>query len=281
MIPSQRCAIAVLILAGAVWVAPLRYSEAQEARRNRSQSTTREQSVADGREVFEGRCAGCHGLDGRGGERAPDISTRPVVQQRSDEKLYQIIKGGNPTAGMPAFPSLDDGTVKSLIAYVRLLQGEGPATAIPGNPQNGEALFFVKARCSQCHLVSGKGGFIASDLSAFAQGRSPAEIRDAIVKPKTENRLVAIATRSGDKFTGVVRNEDNFSLQLQALDGSFHLLLRSEIESLTTQQDSLMPTDYGSALTTQELDDLVGFLITAAKKGHPSTPTRQPQEDDE
>src|SRR5207237_2155135 len=72
------------------------------------------QALAEGRQAFDTRCAGCHGLDGRGGERAPDIATRSAVQGRSDANLTRIIRNGIPRAGMPGFGSLDDGTAKSL-----------------------------------------------------------------------------------------------------------------------------------------------------------------------
>lgn len=275
--------LAALLLVPAAWLAPIRESRAEDARRNQPQSAKAGQSLADGRQIFEGRCTGCHGLDGRGGERAPDIATRAAVQQRSDEKLYQIIKAGNPTAGMPAFPSLDDGSVKALIAYVRILQGKGPPTTISGNPQNGQALFFGKARCADCHMLSGKGGFIASDLSPFGQGRSPAEIREAILTPRTvrTNAITLLTTRTGDKLSGVIRNEDNFSVQLQSLDGSFHLLMKANIENQTQQPGSVMPSDYASTLSARELDDLIGFLMTVANKDHPSTGKRQIREDEE
>jgi cytochrome c oxidase cbb3-type subunit III len=267
-------------------VAFLRAANAQDAPQKRPPQTAQtngEASLAEGRQIFEGRCAACHGLDGRGGERAPDIATRPAVQQRTDAKLYEIIKGGNPTAGMPAFPSLDDGSTKALIAYVRLLQGKGPATVIPGNPRNGGALFLEKARCSECHLLNGKGGFVASDLSAFGRGRSAAEIRDAITKPRESraNSVVQVTGRNGEKFTGIVRNEDNFSLQLQALDGSFHLLMNADIANLTPQSASLMPTDYASSLSAQELDDLIGFLMTVANKGHSEAKKQSPEDEDD
>ncbi|PYU85142.1 MAG: hypothetical protein DMG51_09405, partial [Acidobacteria bacterium] len=34
-------------------------------------------AAADGRKLFDSVCATCHGLDGRGGERGPNIATRP------------------------------------------------------------------------------------------------------------------------------------------------------------------------------------------------------------
>jgi cytochrome c oxidase cbb3-type subunit III len=280
-----RClGVVAPILAAATLLAPIRQSSAHSPRSNQQQANSSARPLADGRQIFEGRCAACHGLDGRGGERAPDIATRPAVQQRPDAKLYEIIKAGIPSAGMPAFPSLDDGTLKALIAYLRMLQGTGPVASIPGNPHNGEILFFGKARCAECHTLSGKGGFIASDLSVFGRGRSPAEIRDAILSPggnPRANALVTVVVRGGEKFSGLIRNEDNFSLQLQALDGSFHFLDKAQIESMAPQPDFLMPSNYGSTLSAQELDDLIGFLMTIANKEHTAVPKKQPQDDEE
>ena len=52
--------------------------------------------TAEGRRIFESRCAACHGLDGRGAERAPDIATRASVRARSDADLSRIIRNGSP-----------------------------------------------------------------------------------------------------------------------------------------------------------------------------------------
>ena len=45
-------------------------------RRQRRQDPCREDA---GRQIFESRCASCHGLDGLGGEHAPAIATRDAV----------------------------------------------------------------------------------------------------------------------------------------------------------------------------------------------------------
>src|SRR5437879_3505097 len=112
-----------------------------------------ERSIADGREAFEGRCAGCHGIDGHGGERAPDIATSTKTQQRTDAALAQIINNGIPSAGMPAFSTLDEFTSRALVRYLRFLQGQTGSASLPGNPDKGKAVFFGSARCSQCHLA--------------------------------------------------------------------------------------------------------------------------------
>src|SRR5882762_5186158 len=47
-----------------------------------------------GAEIFATSCSECHGLDGRGGERAPNIATRPAIRQFSDADLTRIIQQG-------------------------------------------------------------------------------------------------------------------------------------------------------------------------------------------
>jgi cytochrome c oxidase cbb3-type subunit III len=156
-----------------------------------------------------------------------------------------------------------------VIRYLRTLQGQTATTPLSGNPDNGKALFFGKAGCAQCHMTNGQGGFMGSDLSSFGSTQSPAEIRSAITDPNrnldTRKRTVIVTTASGQILTGMARNEDNFSLQLQTADGAFHLLNKSELRKIEYQPRSLMPDDYGSRLSSKELDDLVSYLVSIAR----------------
>jgi cytochrome c oxidase cbb3-type subunit III len=63
-------------------------------------------NAAEGKQIFTTTCAACHGLDGGGGERGPDISHRREVQRLSDKALLQIVREGVPGTRMPAFGSL-------------------------------------------------------------------------------------------------------------------------------------------------------------------------------
>jgi cytochrome c oxidase cbb3-type subunit III len=278
----------IIAAAGALLIAVTANGLAvQEGAVRRAAATQSERSIADGRQVFENRCAGCHGIDGRGGERAPDIATSAKTQRRSDSALAQIINNGIPSAGMPAFGTLDASTRRSLIRYLRFLQGKTGSAALPGNPLNGKAIFFGRARCSECHLAAGAGGFIALDLSSYGRARSAEDIRDAIIKPgqpsNASGGTVTIATRARQTLTGILRNEDNFSLQLQSLDGAFHLLMKSDVASMTRDSNSLMPADYGSTLSASELNDLVSFLMSVDQqdKSSPDHPKENEPSDEE
>ena len=78
----------------------------------------------------------------------------------------------------------------------------------------------------------------------------------------------------------MARNEDNFSLQIQALDGTFHFFTKSELRSIEYQARSLMPSDYGSRLSRQELDDLVSYLMNVGRANGVRTGNKPRNEDE-
>jgi cytochrome c oxidase cbb3-type subunit III len=226
------------------------------------------QTTSDGRQVFASRCSACHGLDGRGGERGPDIATRPQIVQLSDRQLDEILREGRPSAGMPPFVSLGSANLKTLLSYVRFLQGKDSATVLAGSAPNGKQLFFGKAKCADCHMVHGEGGFLGRDLSAYGATLSAREIRRYIIAPGESTtggkHMATVKLHDSQQITGIIRNEDNFSLQLQLLDGTFRFLSKSEIAATQSSPEPIMPTNYGTLLTVSELDDLVKYLRTVA-----------------
>jgi len=233
-------------------------------------------STKTGGQIFDSTCAGCHGLDGRGGERAPDIAGRPKVQQLSDADLSHIVQEGIPGTGMPGFQTLKPSEVLDVVAYLRTLQGAKKTFQLPGDPARGKTL-FGKAGCSSCHMVAGNGGFIASDLSEYGRVHSADEIHAAITSINQgrdrQARIAVATTQGGEKYTGRIRNEDNFSLQLQTLDGAFHLLSKSDLANLEVSAQPLMPSDYGTKLSPTEVNDIVSYLMHAAKAREIETET--------
>jgi cytochrome c oxidase cbb3-type subunit 3 len=244
-------------------------SNAQEENSSLRRSPPNRTSAQNGKKIFDSVCSSCHGLDGRGGERGPNIATRAEVLRLSDEETLHILQAGIPAAGMPAFGSLGEAKIKAVLSYLRVLQGTNKIASVPGDPQRGKSLFFGKAACANCHMIDRAGGFLGADLSSYGSTASITEIRSAITDPNRDldpqARTVVVTTRQGGQFIGVARNEDNFSLQLQSPDGTFHLFAKSDLERVEHQPKSLMPSDYGSVLSAGELDDLVSYLLSAAR----------------
>jgi cytochrome c oxidase cbb3-type subunit 3 len=216
-----------------------------------------------GQPIYEAHCAACHGLDAHGGE-APSIASTPEVQALTDAQLTQIIHDGH-TGGMPGFATmLSDSDIAAVVSYLRQLQHEGHGPAVPGNVADGKALFFGSAGCSQCHMIKGEGGFIASDLTGAPL--SADEIRNAIISPAAEPNdvLTTVVMKNGQKFSGIVRNEDNFSIQLLDEKGAFHLIDKANVARIERATTPLMPSDYATRLSPKQLQDLIAYVASQA-----------------
>lgn len=237
---------------------------------------------APGGRTFNATCAGCHGLDGRGSDKGADIAASAKVRRLSDSQVSSIISNGIPGTGMPPFHTLSAQQISLLVGYLRILEGKLDARTPPGDRTRGKEIFFGKGECSTCHMLSGEGGFLGPDLSAYGSSMSAKAIRDEIVRPdRIEGagyRSAAITTRDGDRMEGVVRNEDNFSLQLQTKDGSFHFFQKTELRSVEPFGHSVMPTDYRQRLSPDELKDLVSYLMNGslARPGPTSRKSEDP-----
>ncbi len=236
-----------------------------------------------GSATYNSACAGCHGLDGRGTDKAINISESNQIRHLSDAQLTDIISNGVPGTGMPAFHTLSERQTRAVVGYIRSLQGKGDARNLPGNARHGKEIFFGKGECSSCHTISGEGGFLGPDLSSYGAGVPSKEIRDAIVRPQRVPpqgyRQAVLTTSAGDRVEGIIRNEDNFSIQFQTKDGAFHFFQKSELHGLDRLDASLMPTNYGERLSPGELDDLANYLMTANPNA--SKPTKPHKEEDD
>jgi len=252
----------VLIFFGAIGSAQCQTS-------NHEESTPGLKPGLRGKSIFELKCATCHGLDGLGGEHAPDVIRRPTVRVLSDRALYTLIHDGIPQRGMPGFSDMGEEESHAVITYLRFLQGKAALGPMRGDPFRGRNLFFGKAGCSVCHMIRGRGHLIAGDVIGFARDHESGEIRDAILKPETfasgKQEAATAVARYGRKFSGMIRNEDNASLQLQDGDGRFYLLMKSSLASVQRQTEAPMPVDYGQQLNATELDDLVGYILREAR----------------
>src|SRR5450631_345771 len=139
-----------------LWVFNIPFSLAQQI----SSSDPSKATLEAGRTLYNSSCAGCHGLDGSGSDKAVDISGSAKVRHLSDAQLSGIISNGVPGTGMPAFHNLNERQIGALVDYLRQLQGKTETRTLPGDAKRGKAIFFGKGECSSCHTISGAGGFL-------------------------------------------------------------------------------------------------------------------------
>jgi putative heme-binding domain-containing protein len=264
MLAIRKSLLALLGLGLLLWAFNISFSLGQQDASSGHSKVTPE----PGRATYNSSCAGCHGLDGRGSDKAVNISGSDKIRGFSDAQLSDIISNGVPGTGMPAFHNLSENQTRAVVAYLRSLQGKTEARTLPGTARRGKEIFFGKGECSSCHTISGEGGFLGPDLSGYGASAPSKAIRDEIVRsqrlPAQSYRLAVLITGAGNRLEGLIRNEDNFSVQFQTKDGAFHFFQKSELRSLDRLEASLMPTNYGERLDSGELNDLVSYLMTAS-----------------
>jgi cytochrome c oxidase cbb3-type subunit 3 len=218
-----------------------------------------------GKALFRSSCAVCHGLDGGGGEHAPNIARASAAKLLTDSDLNRILRDGIPGKGMPAFKTLGEIKLHSVQSYLRFLQVKTAGKADTGNSMQGKELFFGKGQCSGCHAMGGDGRFISTDLSDYAYDHNADEIRAAIVSPQEQEAMphtsVNVTTNAGRRISGFIRNENNSSLQVQDPDGHFYLFLKSDLGAVERSQSPSMPADYRQKLSSTEVEDLVSYIV--------------------
>jgi len=240
---------------------------AQDApRRGRGRGAEPRRTLAgaeEGRVLYNRSCTMCHGLDGAAGDRAPALGAQRRYLRRSEEDLYDAIKNGIKGTMMPSSP-LPESDIRKMIAYIFSLRATAADVSVAGDVQRGEQLFHSKGKCVQCHMIRGRGGLVGPDLTNIGGERRLEELRAALTQSKPVPPLgykpVNLTTKDGRKVHGVVKNENNFSLQILGTDDKLHLLLREEIKDIRYEQQSLMPADLDKKLGKDEFQDLLAFL---------------------
>jgi putative heme-binding domain-containing protein len=229
--------------------------------------------LAEGQALFRGLCSGCHGGAGRGG-KGPDLTDQRWIHGSTDPDIERVIKNGVPNTTMKKLgEALKDHQIRSCIAYIRsLARSPGESTWKPymaGDPQAGRKLFFDaqgKAQCAKCHTIGGEGGRIGPVLDRIASRRAPEFIVESILLPSQdiapEFEAVTVATKDGRVITGLRVNETNFNIQIREENARFHSFFKRDLEEVKVQKKSLMPENFATILTVQELHDLLAYLMT-------------------
>ena len=216
--------------------------------------------IEAGRKAYLGGCAGCHGPEGTGG-RGPSIIDRGAWHPLTDDGLYATIQKG---VGIMPAANLPTDRAWELVAFVRSLTSPAIDVKAPGDPAAGEKLFWSSAGCSNCHRIGGKGGFAGPDLSNIGRTSTLPKLRRSILDPDYERSPgftnAALTLRNGNKLTGLVKDRTNYHLQLQLKDGSLRSLPVETIETVELTPSSIMPTDYKTKLTRDDITNLVSFL---------------------
>lgn len=264
-----------LLVAGAC----LGISSAVEAGQGAARQGTPRPLDVPGPELFKTTCQICHGPEGTGAIapalRAPKF-TREFVQKALIE--------GRPGTMMPKFAaSFTPSEIARVAAYVASLQSpDGPAPAgLRGDPVAGESVFFQPGyvrSCAVCHSINGRGSKVGPDLASRAAALPARQVfRSIIVLPHRSGdpayRTRRLTTKTGVILTGIKAGETPDAVlfyDTSSLPPVLRTIAKSDIVESKHHHTAVMPADYASRLTMQQLLDVVAFIKSAGPD--PSSP---------
>jgi DMSO reductase family type II enzyme heme b subunit len=138
----------------------------------------------EGKKVYDGWCAQCHGYKGDGKGYTTDLTmpkprdfafgtykfrSTPSGDPPTDVDIIRSIKNGNPGTSMPPWSRFSDDEVRNVTAYVKKfapdifadadlkpIKIENPPKASADIIAKGKEL-FTKAKCVECHGKEGRG----------------------------------------------------------------------------------------------------------------------------
>jgi len=263
--PIGRFVLVLSAMAACFWPSP---QHAQESPRPPITPDT----IERGHAFFADNCGICHGLDAHGGDKAPDLNTGHFKHATSDEDLFRVITHGIPGTIMPA-NDLPPEQIWAIIAYLRsTVVADKLSTG--GDKDKGKQLFWGAGKCSDCHMVNGKGGVLGPDLSDIGATRTikyrdpSKELTTGFHEPNADyvvpisNSTVTLITKQGERITGVPKNEDTFSIQLLGTDNEIHNFLKKDLKDVIHEQKSLMPVYTEKQLEDSSLKDLLAYLAS-------------------
>ncbi len=227
-----------------------------------------QETLDNGKKIYTGNCAFCHGGNAKGGESGPDLLRSVIVLHDEDGKdIGAFIHVGRPDKGMPKF-NLPNDQVADLAAFlhdsVRAAAQRGTykiLDIVVGDPKAGEAYFTN--RCATCHSVTG-------DLAHLGSKLDPVGVQQKFVMPRERKGgdaktaiTVKVTLPNGKVAEGILGHIDDFSVSLTGKDGKEQRFVRDGDMPKVELHDPLQPhLDLLAQYTDTDIHNLTAYLVT-------------------
>ena len=174
---------------------------------------------------------------------------------------------------MRRYPPATQARAESILAKIgvdleqqkRRMQELMPLTT-GGDILRGKQVFFgKKASCSACHRVKGQGELVGPNLTTIASIREPRDLLESIVFPSASIvqhfHPVVVVTTDGYIRSGLPIHQNDEELWLVGSDLKEVRIRADEIDEISESSVSIMPQGLDKQLSSDELRDLIAFLM--------------------
>lgn len=139
-----------------------------------------------------------------------------------------------------------------------------------GNPANGQQIFQrPELNCIGCHKVQGQGVLLGSDLSDIGNRMDRESLFENILDPSaiitSGYETWQAITKSEDEYYGLLAEQTEAEVFIKDAKNNAIRLKKSDLNRLQQIPVSIMPLGLQASLTTDELADLVEYLVSLKK----------------
>ena len=217
--------------------------------------------VRIGSGIFERSCSRCHGLDGTGGERGPDL-TSGFQRASTDAGLFNVVRNGVPDTEMRGISqNRGDQSVWQIVSYLQTLSG-GMRVDVPGDPVTGAAV-YAQNDCAGCHVIDGVGSSSGPDLTTIGNRRSPVELASDLTDPDERVQpqwwMMNVIHNDGTRVEGRRLNEGTYSVRILDESGRMWSFEKRNLSQSERLENSTMPSN-AENLSDDQLQDLIAYL---------------------
>lgn len=136
--------------------------------------------------------------------------------------------------------------------------------SMSGNIDNGKNVF--KANCAVCHQAGGMGMDFGPKLTEIGSKLSKEAQYISIIHPDAGISFgyegFMIQMKDGSTLGGIISSQTETDIDLKLPGGSIIPIKTSDVESIKQMENSIMPAGLEKSMSTEELVDLVEFLMS-------------------
>jgi cytochrome c oxidase cbb3-type subunit 3 len=220
-----------------------------------------------GQEQFVQSCAFCHGQNGAGGARGPNLNRSEVIRHDTNgDQIGRVIREGRPDKGMPAV-SLTESQIMDVAAFLRGRVAESDnisarppgrdyevSKLLTGNVELGKAYFNGAGECASCHSPTG-------DLKGVATKYASTFLQARFLYPARKRPAATVTEASGKQFSGEVLQNDGFDIAIKTMDGWYHSWPVSAVK-IEVRDPLAKHVELLHKFTTADMHNLFAYLET-------------------
>jgi putative membrane-bound dehydrogenase-like protein len=143
---------------------------------------------------------------------------------------------------------------------------ERQMASLKGDVERGRIAF--EKECTTCHRLGGKGYDLGPSLETIRH-HAPKQVLTNVLDPSREVSPAyveyVLLLRDGRTATGIISTETATSVTLRRANDVQEVILRDNIEEMSSSGKSLMPEGLEKKVSPQDLADILAYLLTPVK----------------